>query len=76
MPYSLNIFKNNVEKYIQENIPTDFKILDVGPGSGTFSDLLKPHGYLLDCVEIWEPYVNQFNLKEKYQNVFIDDICS
>jgi hypothetical protein len=76
MPYSLNSFKNNVEKYIQENIPTDFKILDVGPGSGTYSDLLKPYGYSLDCIEIWEPYVDQFNLKEKYQNVFIDDICS
>ena len=68
-------YKEEVRDFIIANIPLDSKILDVGPGKGTYSDLLRQFGYQMDCIEIWEPYVSEFNLQEKYDNVFIGDIC-
>jgi len=42
---------------------------------GTYSDLLKTEGYTnIDCIEAFEPYVNDYNLREKYKNVFIGDV--
>jgi 2-polyprenyl-3-methyl-5-hydroxy-6-metoxy-1,4-benzoquinol methylase len=52
-------------------------ILDVGAGSGTYSSLLKRGGYTrasIDAVEVWEPYIDEFNLKSKYRNVYQTDI--
>lgn len=52
-------------------------ILDVGAGSGTYADLLKNNGYhraKIDAVEIWEPYIKEFDLHSKYQNVYQEDI--
>ena len=59
---------------LSSNIKITKKILDVGPGAGVYSDLLRNLGYQIDCLEIWEPYVNQFNLREKYGKVIIGDI--
>ena len=52
-------------------------ILDVGAGSGTYADLLKDNGYTratIDAVEVWEPYVKEFNLNSKYRRVYQTDI--
>lgn len=52
-------------------------ILDVGPGSGIYSELIHSRGMwftLLDAVEAWSPYIDEFNLKSKYTNVFNQDI--
>lgn len=53
-------------------------ILDVGAGQGTYSDLIKSYeiNSKIDAVEIWEPYINKFDLKSKYNNVFNSDIRS
>ena len=64
-PETLEWVKNN-------NIKT---VLDVGSGMGTYSILLKD--LLLDridSVEIWEPYIEQFDLRSKYSNVYNTDI--
>jgi predicted nucleic-acid-binding Zn-ribbon protein len=74
MPYSYPEFKNEVKEHIKQYIPTSSNILDVGPGSGTYYDLLNESGYKLDCIEIWEPYIEQFKLHEKYNIVFNGDI--
>ena len=74
MPESYGYFKNEVKNYLKEHIPLNNKILDVGPGVGTYSNLIREFGYKMDCIEIWEPYVHEFNLKEKYDNVFIGNI--
>ena len=69
MPYSTGYFKTETKDYILKNYPKDVRILDVGAGCGTYSDLLKPLGYVnIDCVEVFSEYVSQFNLKEKYNN--------
>jgi len=62
--------------YIIQNFDKNIKILDVGAGIGTYFDLLSPHGYVnIDCVEIYEPYIRNFDLENKYQNVFLGDVC-
>ena len=75
MPYSFNHFKDHIKAWVLASVPKHKRILDVGPGIGTYSDLLKSEGYRMDAVEIFAPYINKYNLIEKYDNVFIDDIC-
>ena len=76
MPYSFTYFKDEVKEWFLENIPTSKRILDVGPGIGTYSDLLRSSGYRMDAVEIYEPYIEKYNLRDKYDNVFIGSIVT
>lgn len=52
------------------------EIWDVGPGEGTYFDLMK--WSTVDAfwvgVEIWEPYIDQYQLRSKYSRVIVDDI--
>lgn len=73
MPYSYGYYKNEIREHFLKNIDIDSKILDVGPGSGTYCKLLSPE-YKMDALEIWEPYVEMFKLKDSYQNVIIGDV--
>ena len=74
MPESYDHYKQDVKTYLQKHVPIEHKILDVGPGRGTYSELLRDFGYKMDCVEIWEPYIHKFDLKKKYDNVFLGNI--
>jgi len=74
MPESYNYYKQEVKNWILDNVSLDSKILDVGPGSGTYSKLLRPYGYKIDGVEIWQPYIEQFDLKNQYDNIYHKDI--
>jgi predicted rRNA methylase YqxC with S4 and FtsJ domains len=75
MPSSTSFFKKETITYIVKNFPNDCKILDVGAGIGTYSDLLKPRGYKhIDAIEVFQPYIEQYDLKSKYENVYNDDI--
>lgn len=49
-------------------------VLDVGAGRGTYGILLGPHVDRIDAVEVWPPYVEEFNLHEIYDSVIIGDI--
>lgn len=52
-------------------------VLDIGPGQGTYSMLMRQHTdqwCTWDAVEIWEAYVAQFNLTAKYNDVRIADV--
>jgi hypothetical protein len=53
-------------------------LLDVGPGMGTYSNLLRDAtpGAQWSCVEIFPPYVQLFDLHGKYDAVHIADIRS
>jgi len=76
MPYSYGFFKNEIidfmSKYINNNNIT--KILDVGPGCGTYGKLMESKNILLDAVEIFEPNIDKFKLKYIYKNVYLSDI--
>ena len=73
MPFSAGVFKKETLEYIKNNFSTSSKILDIGCGAGSYSDLLKPSGYSIDGIEGFEPYVDRFNLKLKYDNLYIVD---
>jgi hypothetical protein len=52
-------------------------ILDVGSGKGLYLDLIREtlgNSVIVDAIEIWEPYVSKFNLNERYDNLYIEDI--
>ena len=74
MPYSYEEYKEEIKKHFIDYIPKSTKILDVGAGCGTYSHLLKPHGFTIDCIEIWESYISKFNLHEHYNKVHIGNI--
>jgi hypothetical protein len=73
MPTSYIDFKEDIKNYIYSNFDKNIKILDIGPGQGTYSDLLTDYKNI-DCVEVYKPYVQKFNLKQKYKNVYVSNI--
>ena len=70
MPTSYPLYKDSVRNWVLNNIPLDAKILDIGAGCGTYSDLLRGYGYKMTAVEIWETYIQKYNLKDKYDNIY------
>lgn len=75
MPYSSEEGKAYALKQIRGLSPST--ILDVGAGSGTYGRMIRdsvPGVKALDAVEIWEPYVEQFNLHDIYDLIFLRDI--
>jgi len=74
MPTSYSVFKPEIKQWFLENVPLSKRILDVGPGEGTYSNLLRSEGYRIDAIEIYEPYIGQYNLRDKYDNVYVGDI--
>lgn len=76
MPGSYHYFKSEVKTHLIHSIDFNAEILDVGPGYGTYGNLLKPEYKNISAIEIWEPYVEKFNLKNIYKLVYIGDICN
>ena len=74
MPTSYPLYKDSVRNWVLNNIPLDAKILDIGAGCGTYSDLLRGYGYKIDAVEIWEPYIKKYELNKKYGKVYNKNI--
>jgi 2-polyprenyl-3-methyl-5-hydroxy-6-metoxy-1,4-benzoquinol methylase len=58
--------------FIEQYIPDKkCRILDVGPGRGIYSQLLRQRGYIhIDAVEIYRPYIEEFELGKLYERVF------
>ena len=74
MPHSYPLYKDSVRNWFLQNVPLDTTILDIGAGCGTYSDLIRGYGYKMDAVEIWEPYITKYDLKNKYGWVYEDNI--
>lgn len=72
MPYSADENSSDVLNFVIEN--NIKKVLDVGPGAGRYSDLLRGHVELIVGIEVWEPYIEQFHLRDKYDSVANMDI--
>ncbi len=75
MPTSSNDLKSAIFEHIRtmvlEHLPQRYKILDVGPGIGTYGMNLSDLN--IDAIEIHEPYVEQYGIRKYYGNVFIGD---
>lgn len=64
-------------QWIRSHFTIFDRILDVGPGLGTYSDLLRPFNYTqMNCIEIYEPYIEEFKLKQKYKTVFCGNVVT
>ena len=74
MPHSYNDYKLEIRYFFKKTIQVGTKILDVGPGAGTYWNVVHGLGYKMDCIEIHKPYIKEFKLKEKYDNVFEGNI--
>jgi hypothetical protein len=75
MPGSYDFFKKDVKQHFINNIDWNYNILDVGPGYGTYGNLLKPEFANISAIEIWEPYIENFKLNNIYKEIYIGDIC-
>ena len=53
-------------------------ILDVGAGSGGLSKMLFFYApqITVDALEVWEPYVTEYELEKLYSKVFVEDARS
>jgi predicted TPR repeat methyltransferase len=49
------------------------KVLDVGAGSGTYGKMLGDLVKTIDAVEVWNPYINEFELTSIYNSVRVID---
>lgn len=74
MPYS-NPETNNFVLCNTRNLNIR-RALDLGPGSGTYANLLLPSipKLKLDAVEVWEPYIHEFRLPTLYRQVAHADV--
>jgi hypothetical protein len=89
MPYSSQNGKKATSRFLRHfNRAIGIKsFLDIGAGSGTYSDLYRHiyrdyfedrydgerKGVRWDAVEVWKPYIADFRLFEKYDNVYSAD---
>ena len=72
MPYSYGDYKNEVKEHIINHTSEYSKILDVGPGAGTYGSMLKHLD--VEALEIYPLYIQMFNLTEIYKQIHIGDI--
>ena len=66
--------KEEVSAWVFERFKGKYSCLDVGVGEGVWNDLLRDCFFRFDGVEIHYPYVEEFNLANRYSNLFIGDI--
>jgi hypothetical protein len=72
MPKSSELGKVFSKKMIDSIKPST--ILDVGIGAGTYRDLCASNTAIWDGVEIFQPYIERFNLNQKYSTIFNEDV--
>lgn len=53
--------------------PGETTVLDVGAGQGKYRLLLAEYP-VVDAVEIWQPYVDRFDLERLYRRVYVRDV--
>lgn len=74
MAFSYTYFKDDIKDYLVNKFKGNAKILDVGAGEGTYFNLLHNYFKYIDCVEIFKPNIDRYNLKNKYHKVYNMDI--
>jgi len=79
MSYSLQSGKAETLAWFKGNESSVNTIVDIGPGSGTYIRLVREEaGCCVNArwigVEIWEPYIKQFNLDQRYDLILNQDV--
>jgi SAM-dependent methyltransferase len=66
MSSSANAGKTTILKWVKD-LSNINSVLDIGVGSGTYFHLLNPViGGKWEGIEVWKPYIEQFNLEKSY----------
>lgn len=78
MPYSLKGGKAEIAAWFRENAASIHRVLDIGPGSGTYARLIRVENQLAPrahwtAVEIWKPYIERYGLAEIYDTIINQD---
>ncbi len=77
MPLSSNEGKNKISEWIDNINPVYFNVLDVGTGKGLYAYIFRDSHNLQNSkwtgIEIWEPYVEKYNLHSKYDTLLVKD---
>ena len=74
MPGNWGYLGQDTKEYLCANYDKECTILDVGCGHGFYYELLNDYFTKFDAVEVWEPYIEEYKLKEKYDNVYNTNI--
>lgn len=69
MPFSSGNGKDHIRRIINRLKPKTG--LDIGCGSGTYADMFPNIEWT--GVEIWEPYVEKYDLRRKYKMLYVED---
>ncbi|MGV6873566.1 class I SAM-dependent methyltransferase [Pseudochelatococcus sp. B33] len=73
MPHSYSEHKDwMLDKYLAIRPQS---VLDIGSGAGTYAKLMRPHFRShWTGIEVWAPYIEQFDLRSKYDLVIVADV--
>jgi len=71
MPGNWGYLGEDTKNYLTNNFPASSTILDIGCGHGFYKKLLGDYFKgRFDAVEIWQPYIEEYKLKELYDNLY------
>lgn len=73
MPTSTELYKDAIYEHIKF-FCNGGRILDVGAGYGTYGRALK--NFKVDALEPYETYINEFDLRSLYMNVYCESILN
>ncbi len=65
------VFDVEVKDYLMSKFGKDSKVLDIGAGDGKWGYVLGDYFNNMDAVEIFETYIERYDLKKYYKNIFI-----
>ena len=65
-----------IMEYLKNNFSQSAKVLDIGGGDGKWARVMGSYFRHIDCVEIFEPYIERYNLKELYTNVYLNNFLN
>lgn len=79
MSFSLKSGKAETLAWFEKNQSSIGTVVDIGPGSGTYINLIKESAGCCVAatwigVEIWKPYIEQFQLQSRYTEIINQDV--
>ena len=78
MPKSSKEGKDIIRNWLLEFNDTVAKVVDLGPGKGTYHTHYARKSHILNAywigIEVWEPYLENFGLRDTYNEVYVEDV--
>ena len=65
--------KPEIKKWLEELNPQT--VVDIGPGQGNYAKLAKKKGQHWTGIEVFAPYVTEYDLNSLYDTIIIGDAC-